>query len=109
MKSFNTVHGSFNLPKVLARVIHAGRLVKWAADARLPGVAIWAEPRSKESILYIRIDDVDFSFHAVPGSHAFLEAGNNALTWSGMRLKPIAPIVLARARGVRSPDTARAG
>jgi hypothetical protein len=87
-----------------------GALVRWAVDARPVGVRIWAEiggirrwadPGSKATILYIRIDDVDFSFHAIPGTDAFLEAGNNAPTWSGMRLKPLAPIVLAWARAMR--------
>ncbi len=79
-----------------------GALVKWAADARPPGVRIWAEARSKEHILYVRIDDVDFSFRAIPGTDAFLDSDNNALIWSGVRLKPIAPIVLAWARAARS-------
>jgi hypothetical protein len=77
-------------------------LVKWAAEARLPGVRIWAEVLSKELILYVRLDDVDFSFHAIPGANAFLGSGNNALVWRGVRLKPIAPIVLAWARALRS-------
>jgi hypothetical protein len=89
-----------------------GALVQWAANARLDGVTIWAEDSvtrwakagSKEPILYIRIDDVDFSFHAIPGTNAFLKAGNNVLTFSGVRLKPIAPIVFAWARALRSAD-----
>jgi hypothetical protein len=89
-----------------------GGLVQWATNAKLDGVRIWAEtgdvrrwgePGSKATILYIRIDDVDFSFHAIPGTDAFLEAGN-APTWNGARLKPIAPIVLAWARALRSAD-----
>jgi hypothetical protein len=86
-----------------------GALVKWAADVRLRGVRIWTEVESKKPILYVRIDGVDFSFHAIPGANAFLDAGYNALTWSGVRLKPIAPIVLRWARAMRSLDTARAG
>src|SRR5262249_4946981 len=81
-----------------------GWLVKWAAEARLDGVTIWAEAGLREPILYIRIDDVDFSFHAIPGTDAFFVTGNDALTWSGVRLKPIAPIVLAWARALRSSD-----
>jgi hypothetical protein len=61
-------------------------------------------PYRLDDILYERIDDVDFSFHAIPGTDAFLEAGDNAPTWSGMRLKPVAPIVLAWARAMRSAD-----
>lgn len=90
---------------------HIGRLVAWAADARLPGVKIWAEleHQSKGPILYVRIDDVDFSFHAVPGAERFVDIG---LTWTGVRLKPIAPLVLTWARSLRDPsavtDTANA-
>jgi hypothetical protein len=79
-----------------------GALVQWAANARLEGVRIWAETGPKEPILYIRIDDVDFSFQGIPGANTFVEAGDNALTWSGVRLKPIAPIVFAWARALRT-------
>jgi hypothetical protein len=85
-----------------------GALVKWAADARLRGVRIWTEAESKDPILFVRIDDVDFSFHSIPGTSAFIDAGNNALAWSGVRLKPIAPLVLAWARAVRSVDASGA-
>ena len=83
-----------------------GALVKWATNARLGGVRIWAEAGLKEPILFVRIDDVDFSFHAIPDANAFLDEGNKALTWSGVRLKPIAPIVLAWARAMRTLDAA---
>lgn len=75
-------------------------LVKWAAKAKLPGVHLWAEPqpRSTTPILYVRIDDVDFSFNAIPFARDLL--GNEQLTWRGVRLKPIAPIVLAWARSL---------
>ena len=56
-------------------------------------------------ILYVRIDDVDFSFHAIPTAQDFLDSGHEQLTWSGVRLKPIAPIVLAWARSLLKPDT----
>jgi hypothetical protein len=86
-----------------------GTLVKWAADTRPDGVRIWTEAGSKDPILFARIDDVDFSFHAIPGANAFLDVSDNALTWSGVRLKPIAPIVLAWARAARSIDATSAG
>lgn len=80
-----------------------GEVVKWAADAGLSGVKIWAEASPpKGIILYVRIDDVDFSFHAIPYAAAYLSPANRELTWSGVRLKPIAPIVLAWARGLVS-------
>ena len=81
-----------------------GMLLKWAAGAGLDGVTIWAEPSSREPILFVRIDDVDFSFHAIPGTDDFLVASNNAPTWPGVRLKPIAPVVLAWARALRGAD-----
>ncbi|MCX7022839.1 MAG: hypothetical protein NTW26_11335 [bacterium] len=82
-------------------------LAKWAAKARLPGVTLWAEALSgfKTPVLYVRIDDVDFSFHAIPTARHLLNSGHEQLTWSGVRLKPIAPLVLAWARALRSNTT----
>ena len=80
-----------------------GALVKWANEAKLPNVTIWAENLPIDPILYIRIDDVDFSFRAIPGVGAFLAKCGHDLKWRGVRLKPIAPIVLAWARAIRSP------
>ena len=84
-----------------------GALAKWAAEAKLPGVRLWIESPSGPAtpILYVRIDDVDFSFHAIPTAQDFLDSGHEQLTWSGVRLKPIAPIVLAWARSLLKPDT----
>jgi hypothetical protein len=80
-----------------------GVIVKWAADTKLDGVRIWAEPNSYEPVLYIRIDEVDFSFRAIPGAESFVKAAaNDSLEWAGVRLKPIAPMVLAWARSLRS-------
>jgi hypothetical protein len=81
-----------------------GELVIWVAKERLPGIAIWAEAGSSEPLLFIRVDGVDFSFHAIPGADAFLNEGSDALVWSGVRLKPIAPLVLAWARALRNLD-----
>lgn len=77
-----------------------GVLVKWAAKANLPSVHLWAEPQPGHAmpILYVRIDDVDFSFHAIPFARDLL--GHEQLTWGGVRLKPIASIVLAWARSL---------
>ncbi len=75
-------------------------IVKWAAETNLAGVYLWAEPQSGRvtPILYVRIDDVDFSFHAIPFARELLS--NERLTWRGVRLKPIAPLVLAWARSL---------
>jgi hypothetical protein len=80
----------------------AGEIVKWAAKANLPDVTIWAETGPREPLLCVRIDGVDFSFHAIPGTVEFLEADKH--TWTGVRLKPIAPLVLAWARSLREAE-----
>src|SRR5262249_28831712 len=58
-----------------------GALAKWAVDAQLPGVRIWAE-EPKEPILHVVIDEVDFSFHAIPGADTFLDLSNSAPKWN---------------------------
>jgi hypothetical protein len=80
-------------------------LTKWAMTAKPPGVKLWAEalPQSKTPILYIRVDEVDFSFHSIPVARCLLGSGRSQLTWSGVRLKPIVPLVLAWARALLNP------
>jgi hypothetical protein len=78
-----------------------GDLVTWAAASDLPEVKIWTEIISNEPLLFIRDDDVDFSFHAIPGAYKFHVEARTPV-WSGVRLKPIAPIVLAWARAMRN-------
>jgi hypothetical protein len=56
-----------------------------------------ADENTGEYILFFRIDGIDFSFHAIPDRvEIALDRGD--LTWSGVRPKPIAPIVLSWAR-----------
>jgi hypothetical protein len=78
-----------------------GSLVTWAAEEELPGVEIWIEILSNGPLLFVRVDDVDFSFHAIPGAEKFYTRHHESPVWSGVRLKPIAPIVLAWARALR--------
>ena len=78
-----------------------GTLAKWAAESELSGVRIWSEPSGKSWRLYIRVDDVDFSFQEIPGASCFRTSGIDAPQWSGIRLKPIAPLVLKWARSLR--------
>jgi hypothetical protein len=77
-------------------------LVNWTMTAKPPGVSLWAEALqdSRTPILFIRIDDVDFSFHEIPLARRLCESGREQLAWSGVRLKPIAPLVLAWARAL---------
>ena len=83
-----------------------GALLRWLIEHPMPGVQYWAEhlPRSSQDITYIRIDGVDFSFHAIPGARELANDGPAALSWSGVRLKPIAPLVLAWARHLLKGD-----
>jgi hypothetical protein len=80
-------------------------LARWGAEARPPGVELWAEalPPSEAPVLFLRVDDVDFSFHAIPIARRLLASRTEHPTWKGVRLKPIAPLVLAWAGGLRSP------
>ena len=86
-------------------------LTNWAMTAEPAGVRLWAEalPQSKTPILYIRVDEVDFSFHAIPVTCRLLGSGRSQLTWSGVRLKPIAPLVLAWARALLDLGTQTTG
>jgi hypothetical protein len=86
-------------------------LTNWAMTAEPPGVRLWAEAphHSKTPILYIRVDEVDFSFHAIPVARRILGSGRSPLIWSGVRLKPIAPLVLAWARALLDAGTSTTG
>lgn len=83
-----------------------GTLLRWVVENPIPGVSYWAEYLSEPSqpIVYIRVDGVDFSFHAVPGCHELLTKDEYASVWSGVRLKPIAPLVLGWARHLLEVD-----
>lgn len=71
-----------------------GALARWATESRLPQVTVWTDGNvgDRDPIVYIRVDDVDFSFHAIPDAHEFEHSPH---VWAGVRLKPIAPFVLA--------------
>lgn len=89
---------------------HLGELLRWVVDNSMPGVQYWAEQLSPSSqeITYFRIDGVDFSFHAIPGARRLAINGPAPLSWSGVRLKPIAPLVLAWARHLLEADKGEA-
>jgi hypothetical protein len=80
-------------------------LANWALKAKPSGVILWAEALShiNTPVLYIRIDEVDFSFHQIPVARRLLDAPRLDLSWSEVRLKPIAPLVLAWARALLDP------
>ena len=82
-----------------------GSLMRWAETNPLPGVDLWIERDTSNShpITFVRIDGVDFSFHAVPSVQDKRFASPSHFTWSGVRLKPIAPLVLRWARLLMDP------
>jgi hypothetical protein len=90
-------------------------LARWAADDPLPGVCVWAEPSDSptDPILFVRVDGVDFSFHQIPVTRQIIGSTGDHPTWAGVRLKPIAPLALAWARGLLEPlqggDNRRSG
>lgn len=99
--------GFFQRKKFYAFKQKVDSLVNWAIERRLPGVKLWAEklPGAATTVLYVRINGVDFSFHAIPSADKMLDSNSDHLRWSGVRLKPIAPLVLAWARGLLPPST----
>jgi hypothetical protein len=86
-----------NRKKFYAFKTRVAELVRWAKE-HIPSASIWSEDagRGQGPVLISRVDGVDFSFHAIPKA---AELGDGpAQAWSGVRLKPIAPLVLAWAR-----------
>ena len=83
-----------------------GALLSWVVETPLPGVSYWVEtlPTSSHPIVFIRVDGVDFSFHAIPGLQELASRHQQPSSWSGMRLKPIAPLVLLWARHLLDSD-----
>jgi hypothetical protein len=82
-------------------------LARWALASADNNIAVWRENSSipNSPILFVRVDNVDFSFHAIPLARE-LPDGGGQLAWSGVRLKPIAPLVLAWAREIRASPCA---
>ena len=81
-------------------------LLRWAVENPVPGISYWVEylSDSQGPIVYIRIDGVDFSFHAIPSLHELAFRDQQPSTWSGVRLKPVAPLVLGWARHLLKVD-----
>ena len=54
----------------------------------------------------VRIDEIDYSFHQIPSKFSNIPIRND-VEWNGNRLKPVAPLVLARARERRDSRRSR--
>ena len=63
-------------------------------------VTVWRDPGDGVQPVYVRIDSVDFSFHAIPLGNENIMIRDD-LEWTKVRLKPIAPLALAWSRGKR--------
>lgn len=81
-------------------------LARWAKSVRPPGVTIWAEALGAERrpVIYIRIDDIDFSFHEISFARELCDAETARSEWSGVRLKPVASFLLQWARYLRQRE-----
>jgi hypothetical protein len=89
--------GSRALKQFYAFKKRMNELAQWADAQRYPDVHVWADRDHRSSgpaITYIRIENVDFSFHALPIGEKLIGNGRSPAEWSGVRLKPIAPLVL---------------
>ena len=60
-----------------------GTLLRWVVDNPIPGVRFWVErlADSSQPIVFIRVDGVDFSFHAIPGSQDLTSRDQQPSTW----------------------------
>jgi hypothetical protein len=77
-------------------------LTRWAQSADLEGVLTWYERGADHvsPLMCFRIDDVDFTFDAIPIPDG-TSPSSGSLAWRGVRLKPIAPLVLTWAKTLR--------
>jgi len=83
---------------LLRRVLDLKRqLARWLKedDAAIPGVSCYF---GADGVAYVDILGVQFSFHAIPRTKRisdYIASGqNSSQPWSGIRLQPIAPLVL---------------
>jgi hypothetical protein len=85
-------------------------LAEWAVNSRPEEVVVWVERTENESTaaLHIRVDGVDFGFHAVPLGNLSESLVATEHKWSGIRLKPMAPLVLDWGRRFRASERSRA-
>lgn len=83
---------------------HIDRLGRWAMAAPDDDIAVWREefPSTGSPLLFVRVEGVDLVFDAIPLARELIGADRHP-TWTGVRLKPIAPLVLAWARELRAP------
>lgn len=77
--------------------------------APISEVAVYVPPKgSKDGAVYVRVGELQFSFHAIPRTPTLeryaASGANREQRWSGHRLQPIAPAVLAWGRAVFVAD-----
>ena len=101
--------GALDLPKeVYSFKAVLLRAVEDLIDTPLPEVALHID---RDDLVYIRVLGVQFTFHAIPRSprlQAYARSNRNfPQTWSGLRLQPIAPLVLAWARALLAAEFAQ--
>lgn len=76
-------------------------------DLNIPEVALFV---AEENLVYVKVGKVQFSFHSIPRISALEEYAKSARNipqqWNGVRLQPIAGLVLAWARTWLREDSA---
>ena len=80
---------------------HLGRAVVTVAQANIEGVRLFV---AEDGLVYISINGIQFSFHSIPDSpilRRYAESSANVRQeWCGVRLQPIAPLVMSWARAL---------
>lgn len=101
----DVVKSSSKLKKFYAFKEELGKIINNNVDLDSSRVTVWRGLGDGVQPVYVRIDSVDFSFHAIPLKNKNIKVHDD-LEWTGFRLKPIAPLVLAWARRQRqiAPD-----
>jgi len=110
-RNLHLYSGALRLEKnVYSFKAQLSRVVEQVVDLETDEVEVYVPG---EGLTYARVRGVQFSFHAVPGS-ARMDAyastdRNRPQTWSGLRLQPMAPAVLAWARAVLTEESMKIG
>lgn len=92
------------LKEVYAFKQRVAHWIEGLIDEPVPGVTMYVTPPGRNDVVYVRVGEVQFSFHAVARTPKIVKFGastaNVEQEWSGMRLQQIAPSVLAWGRAM---------
>ena len=92
-------YGIGSIPRSLPKEVYSfkaqvGRVVEYLIKYPIDGIEIYFDDR----LLYVTIDGIQFSFHAIPRTppirNFIASKRNRKQCWSGIRLQPISPLVM---------------